>query len=177
MSELTKRFQSIIEGKTFRKQKNSDPISMMFNAQALQKFVNSIEVGNDPISDPHIFKGQFIAVPVLLALSMEVALKAWWVREVKDKELPKTHDLLKLFDGLPEQTRIRLENSHPVLLNPDHPKLPPFRQGLRSLLASNSAKFVEWRYPHEILHSSFPNGEFKAALSSVIDEFFKEVAR
>ncbi len=173
MSELTKRFQSIVEGKTFRKQKNSDPNSVMFNAQALQKFVDSIEIGNDPISDPHIFKGQFIAVPVLLALSMEMALKAWWAREIKDNAVPKTHDLLELFDGLPEQTRIRLENSHPALPNPDHPQLQPLRQGLRSLLASNREKFVEWRYPYEILHSSFPIGEFKAALSSVIDEFLK----
>ncbi len=155
----------------------SEPNRMMGTALSLQKFVGSIEVGADRTSDFHLFKGQFIAVPVLLALAMEVALKAWWAREVKDKPVPKTHDLLKLFDGLPEQTRTRLENSHPEKLILDHLTLLPTHQGLRSLLASNRATFVDWRYPHEIFSGSYQSEELNAALSSVIDEFFNGTAR
>ena len=161
---------------TIRKPKTSDPDSMMFSARSLQQVVNSFENGTDPTLDAYLFQGQFIAAPVLLALSMELALKAWWTREVKHRSVPKTHDLLKLFDGLPEQTRTRLENSHPELPNPSHPKLPPVREGLRSILTSNSAKFVEWRYLHELSSGMFPNGEFNDALSSVIEEFFKRTA-
>jgi hypothetical protein len=161
---------------TVRKQKISDPDSMMFSAQSLQKLVSSFENRADPTSDANLFQGQFIAAPVLLTLSMELALKAWWTREVKVTNVPKTHDLLKLFDGLPEQARIRLENSHPELPNPSHPKLPPVRKGLRSILASNRTKFVDWRYQHELSRGMFPNGPFNEALSSVIEEFFKRTA-
>ena len=158
---------------TALKPKFSDPDSIMQSALSLQKVVNSFEIGNDLLSDDYLFQGQFIAAPILLTLSMELALKAWWTREVKGINVPKTHDLLKMFDGLPEPTRIRLENSHPELPNPTHPKLPPIREGLRSILASNSAKFVEWRYQHELSSGMFSNGPFNEALSSVIGEFFK----
>lgn len=166
-----------IEGMAVPIQKSSDPTAMMFSAQSLQKFVSSFENRADPTSDAELFHGQFIAAPVLLALSMELALKAWWTREVNGINVPKTHDLLELFDGLPEQTRTRLENSHPELPNPSHPKLSPVREGLRSILASNRTKFVEWRYQHELSRGMFPDGPFNEALSSVIEEFFKITAR
>jgi hypothetical protein len=38
--------------------------------------------------------------PMLLALSMELALKAWFVFDYDDPKFTKSHDLIKLFDRL-----------------------------------------------------------------------------
>ena len=143
---------------------------MMNYARGLQELVKSFENGVDRSSNVALFEGQFIAGPILLAFAMELALKAWWAKENKDNDIPKTHDLLKLFDGLNEETRTRLESAHPEIPHP-YRGFPPFRPGLRSMLDSNSAAFVEWRYLHELSSASFPSGEFSEALSSVIREF------
>ena len=78
---------------------------MMFHARALQELVKSFGTGVDPSTNVALFQGQFIAAPVLLAFAMELALKAWWARENKNSDIPKTHDLLKLLDKLNEGTR------------------------------------------------------------------------
>ena len=143
---------------------------MMFSARALQELVRSFGNDVDPSSNAALFEGQFIARPVLLTFAMELALKAWWAKENKDSDIPKTHDLLKLFDGLNEGTRTRLESSHPEIPHP-YRGLPPIRPSLRSMLESNSDAFVEWRYLHELSSARFPIGEFNKALSSVIGEF------
>ena len=83
---------------------------MMSYARGLQELVRSFGNGVDPSSNAALFEGQFIARPVLLTFAMELALKAWWAKENKDSDIPKTHDLLKLFDGLNEDTRTRLES-------------------------------------------------------------------
>ena len=147
---------------------------MTLYARGLQELVRSFENGADPSSNVALFEGQFIAGPVLLAFAMELVLKAWWAKENKDSEIPKTHDLLKLFDRLSEDTRTALESAHPEIPHP-HPGFPPIRPGLRSMLASNSAAFVEWRYLHERSRARFPSGEFNEALSSVIREFDRMV--
>lgn len=41
-------------------------------------------------------KGTMAITPMLLALSTELALKAWLVREGKQRSIPRTHDLSKL---------------------------------------------------------------------------------
>jgi len=146
---------------------------MMFSARALQELVRSFGNGVDPSSNAAFFEGQFIARPVLLTFAMELALKAWWAKENKDSDIPKTHDLLKLFDGLNEDTRTRLESAHPEIPNP-YRGFRPIRPGLRSMLASNSAAFVEWRYLHEHSSARFPDGELNEALSSVIGEFARQ---
>lgn len=143
---------------------------MMLSARALQALVRSFGGVVDPTSNAILFQGQFIAGPVLLTFAMELALKAWWAKENKDRDIPKTHDLLKLFDGLNEETRTGLESAHPEIPSPTR-GFKPIRPGLRSMLASNSAAFVEWRYLHEHSRARFPHGEFDEALSSVIREF------
>ncbi|MEM7120563.1 MAG: HEPN domain-containing protein [Pseudomonadota bacterium] len=143
---------------------------MMFSARALQELIRSFGNSVDPSSNAALFEGQFIARPVLAAFAMELALKAWWAKENKDSDIPKTHDLLKLFDGLNEETRTRLESAHPEIPHPCR-GLSPIRPGLRSILDSNSDAFVEWRYVHELSSARFPDGEFNEALSSVIKEF------
>ena len=143
---------------------------MMFSARALQKLVRSFGNGVDPSSNVDLFQGQFIAGPVLLTFAMELALKAWWAKENTDCEIPRRHDLLKLFDRLKEDTQIRLESAYPEIPH-DLRGFPPIRPGLRSMLESHKTAFVKWRYQHELRIARFEDGQFGEALSSVIAEF------
>lgn len=151
-------------------QRVSDPHEIMMSARSLQAFVNSFEDIVDPTPDALLFQGQFIAGPVLLSLAMELALKAWWATENQNLDIPKTHDLVKLFDELNERTRAVLEEAHPEFPSPFRGS-PPIRRGLRSLLVCSKDAFVEWRYLHEMTRARFQNGEFNEALSAVIEEF------
>jgi hypothetical protein len=47
--------------------------------------------------------------PMLLALAMEFALKAWFVFDYDDPKVKKTHNLLKLFKALLPESQQRLE--------------------------------------------------------------------
>jgi hypothetical protein len=47
--------------------------------------------------------------PMLLALAMEFALKAWFVFDYDDPKVKKTHNLLKLFKVLLPESQERLE--------------------------------------------------------------------
>ena len=152
------------------KQQRSDPDSIMFSARALQELVRSFGNRADPSSNPFLFEGQFIAAPVLLALAMELALKAWWAKENMDREVPKIHDLLKLFDRLNEDTQTRLESAYPEIPSPLR-GFQPIRPGLRSMLESHRTAFIDWRYLHELRTARFQDGQFGEALSSVIAEF------
>jgi hypothetical protein len=42
--------------------------------------------------------------PMLLALAMELALKAWFVFDYDDPKPPKTHDLMTLFERLTSES-------------------------------------------------------------------------
>ena len=148
----------------------SDPTSLMFNAKSLQQVAETIAVKANPEKEPYLFQGQCIASPVLLAFSMELALKAWRSREAENQKVPKTHDLLKLFDGLSEDAQLCLDEAFPVIPNV-HPQLPPIRPGLRSILSSHKDAFVIWRYVHERRQARFEDGIFNDALTAVIDTF------
>lgn len=147
-----------------------DADTMIFTARSLHELTCSFDNGADISANPYLFSGKLVAGPVLLTLAMELALKAWWIVENEERKPLRTHDLVKLFDGLPERARTRLEIAYPEIPN-THPELQPIRLGLRSLLDTTKSKFVEWRYPHEMQHAEFPNGEFGEALSTVIKEF------
>ena len=88
---------------------NWDTDSMIWNANSLQHVVNELERHKVSYqSNPLLFSGTFLAAPILLVLATEIALKAWQCRERKGKP-EKTHDLLKLFNGLGTRTQEILE--------------------------------------------------------------------
>jgi len=112
--------------------------------------------------------------PMLLALSMELALKAWFVFDFDDPNVPKTHNLVKLYDQLrPEsQTKLDIEFQRTVL--PYHPDFGPLRYSIRDLLFQHKDAFTDWRYMHEARKSmSFNTGTFEATLEMVLNEFRK----
>ncbi len=83
---------------------------MMDNARSLQRVVQDIERDTKQSleSDLLLFKGQLLAGPILLSLAAEIALKALLCWE-KNKAPVRTHDLLKLFMSLGENTQELLE--------------------------------------------------------------------
>ncbi len=89
---------------------NWDTDVMISNAESLQRGVKELERNGSisPQSDQLLFSGVFLASPILSTFAIEIALKAWQCREQK-KAPPRTHDLLKLFNGLAPSTQEMLE--------------------------------------------------------------------
>ena len=109
-----------------------------------------------------------IVVPTLLGLATELALKALHMRE--EGTIPRSHDLLELFDRLSARTRRRLAQKMPGV--PElHPDLPSVYPGIREVLEANRTLFVEWRHLHERPHLSTETSMLKEALSAIIDAF------
>lgn len=46
---------------------------------------------------------------VISSYAVEIAMKSLWALDHPDKPIPHTHDLVKVFDGLKEETRKSLE--------------------------------------------------------------------
>ena len=62
-----------------------DTDSMIWRAMSLQRAARELERNQDNSKhDTLLFSGVFIAVPVLLALATEIALRAWLYREGKE---------------------------------------------------------------------------------------------
>lgn len=149
-----------------------DPDRMIETAKGLQRVANELD-GNEtsPKSDSLLFSGEFIAIPVLMALAMEIALKAWQCRERNGKP-DKSHDLLKLFDGLEDKTQARLEARMPDVLDPYLGSMfPPVMPGLRKTLSSHSKAFERWRYVYEVRYANFETPRFEEALTAVIEVY------
>ncbi len=151
---------------------------MMERAKGLHRVANELHGRHtSPERDQLLFSGELVAVPVLMALAMEIALKAWQCRERK-AEPDKSHDLLKLFESLEEKTKARLqarslEYLHPAL----GPKFPPNCAGLEWMLSSHRKSFEDWRYPYEARGpGTFDTGQFNVTLAVVI-EMYEELAR
>ena len=88
-------------------------------ARSLGRFVEEIEKTGKEREPPDTFllEGSILAAPVLLSLATELALKAWQCRE-RNGTPDRTHDLLKLFDGLTDNAQDRPEDKEPETRNP-----------------------------------------------------------
>ena len=116
--------------------------------------------------------GKRRAVPILLSLATEIALKAWQVREGKE-EPARTHDLLKLFESLERGTQEMLEERMRNLS--PHYQWPQTKHPLRDVLCSHRDAFECWRYSYEIIIRSggawFGTGDMDRALSVIVDAY------
>lgn len=112
--------------------------------------------------------------PMLLALSMELALKAWFVFDHDDPNVAKSHDLTKLFDALLPESQQRLDDEFKRTVIPRHPSVFFIDYGIRDLLSQHKDAFVDWRYLHEAKKSMmFDQSAFEATLELVLREFRK----
>ncbi len=167
-----------------------DPDFMMDHAQALLRVAQEVDRGSpSPASNRDFFSsyGHAIAMPVLLSLATEIALKAWLCRE--GKAPIRSHDLFRLFCGLEPATQKRLEEAVqppslyrqyvlerlgiPALLEGTEEPDAAYFQGLRDILRIYSKAFEEWRYRYEDLEGTFATDRFIEVLTIIIDEYFK----
>ena len=87
-----------------------DTGSMIWNAKSLQRVVENLERTRpeSPQSDLLLFNGRALARAILLSLATEIALKVLLCLE-RNKDPPRIHDLLKLFEQLEPDTQEMLE--------------------------------------------------------------------
>lgn len=111
--------------------------------------------------------------PMLLALSMELALKAWFVFDHDDDNVPRSHDLMKLFEGLKPESQRRLDHEFKRTVALSHPDLFYFDFGIGHVLFQHRNAFIDWRYIHEPKNTHFDRGAFEATLELVLAEFGK----
>ena len=112
--------------------------------------------------------------PMLLALSMELALKAWFVFDHDNSNALRSHDLTKLFDALLPESQRTLDLGFKRSVFPHHPSLFLFGCGIRDVLTQHKDAFIDWRYLHEAKSSMmFDQSSFEATLEMVLCEFSK----
>lgn len=112
--------------------------------------------------------------PMLLALSMELALKAWFVFDYNNPEVIRSHNLIKLFDGLKEESQKKLEAEFKRSVAPQHPSVFCVDYSIRDILYQHQDAFVDWRYLHEASKTMmFDQSTFEATLEMVLQEFRK----
>ena len=136
---------------------------MIQSAAGLQSVAMKIHREGKSALDQHDypgFIGSFQAAPILQALGIEIALKAWICRESKGS-YPNDHDLLCLFERLDRKTQDLLEEAWQqgrgagTVDDPIHELPAPMRlirrpSSLREVLDEHRRVFVSWRYLHEI---------------------------
>ena len=154
-----------------------DPDTMMQNASSLGKLAKKLysdqESNFESEEDMSFFEGTFLAVPVLYALAVEIALKAWQCYERKG-EPDREHDLLFLFEGLTDETRKLLEARLPRRPDPlgMEKDLPVGAGGgMKKTLEFHRNSFVEWRYLHEKTSGQFYSPALDEALTVIIETY------
>ncbi len=112
--------------------------------------------------------------PMLLALSMELALKAWFVFDFDDPKVAKSHNLMKLFDSLKPESQEKLDAEFKRSVAPYHLNGFYIDYSIRHILYRHQDAFTDWRYLHEARKSMmFDQGAFEATLEMVLLEFEK----
>lgn len=110
---------------------------------------------------------------MLLALAMELALKAWFVFDFDDPDHSKSHDLSKLFSKLSSESQEKLDREFKRSVAPFHPNILYVDYGIKHVLYQLKDAFVDWRYMHEPKSTRFERGAFEATLEMVLREFDK----
>lgn len=129
------------------------PFHMIDHALSLQQVANHLNEDMDTKPDSTLFNGMFLAVPVLMTLAVEIALKALKCQE--DKEKPnQVHNLVNLFKSLSEDTQTGLKERLPITLDAVSLKLGvqdscPVGAGIERVLEYHQNTFRDWRYLYE----------------------------
>ena len=152
-----------------------EPDSMIQNATALQRVAKELNGLSRPNSDPLLFEGEFLAVPILLSLATEITLKAWQCRE-RQEAPDRSHDLLKLFRLLKPDTQERLDAIRLPIGRATGCETPEnLRTGFQSLsqlLCANRDTFERWRYLYEqSFGQSFDTALIDQALTEIINAY------
>ena len=161
--------------------------SMIKSARSLQRVANELDKNGHETgsSDQWLCEGIFLARPILLSLATEIALKAWQCSE-RQEPPDRTHDLLKLFKSLRQDTQEMLEaRMRQVSTWSVNAELPGIRGAnrdiqdmflarthpLRDVLADHSDANMRWRFLYEQRSEVFETGEIDSALAVIIDAY------
>lgn len=109
--------------------------------------------------------------PMLLALSMELALKAWFVFDYDTPDVKRSHDLSKLFKSLKPESQKKLNSEFRRSVVPYHPSFFFGDYEMGDVLEHHKNAFIDWRYTHEAESQSFNISTFIATLQMVLREF------
>jgi len=118
-------------------------------------------------------RSQMAIDPMLLALSMELALKAWFVFDHDTTKVIRTHNLPKLFAGLKPESQDKLDFEFKQSVAPLHPNIFYFDYGIRNVLLQHADAFTDWRYVYEPKNMRFERVVFIATLEMLLGEFRK----
>ncbi len=157
---------------------------MIENAAGLQSVAMKIHresKGALDNQDYRGFTGAFQAAPILLALGIEIALKAWICRGLKGGR-PKGHDLLCLFERLDHKTQNLLEEAWQQGRGAGTPEDPihelvqrPIEarclSSLSEVLEVHRRVFVNWRYLYEIPNERSQSGLLDRVLTVLISAY------
>ena len=164
-----------------------DTHSMIWSARSLQRVANELEknVHETESSDERLVEGKFLACPILLSLATEIALKAWQCSE-RQEPPDRTHDLLKLFESLKQDTQemleARMRNVSRWSVNAGQPGLRESNRDvqdmflarthpLRDALSDHSDANMRWRFLYERSSETFETSEIDSALTVIIDAY------
>lgn len=111
--------------------------------------------------------------PLLLALAMELALKAWFVLDHDTEKIIRSHKLSKLFAGLKPESQGKLDFEFRQSVAPLHPNFLHLDYGIQNVLTQHEDAFIDWRYTFETKNTSFEKSVFVATLEMVLSEFNK----
>lgn len=143
--------------------------AILLHVDRTERFDTSLR--SEEFCGDSLMKGKMGIAPMLLALSMELALKAWITKDQTMKSVPKSHDLLALFHKTAPVTQQRLIAGYErVCLHPDPIGLP-MQCGFEDLLETARHAFVQWRYMHELETARFSTSKFSAAINMILSEF------
>lgn len=97
--------------------------------------------------------GLFLSAVILQALAAETALKA--VQVLKLGRCQHTHDLLDLYEQLPQQTKEETEAWYPSVVRQEYTQTPQqdaiLKAGsIRDVFRAHKDDFVNWRYFYEL---------------------------
>jgi hypothetical protein len=150
---------------------HSFAISHAKSLQCLARELRETSLFNESKSDADLFQGKVVGIPILFGLATEVALKALLYQETNEVP-PYIHDLLKLFNGLKEETQTELEAAFKELGRNTQARLmaefPRPSSTIRYVLYEHREVFLLWRYPFKSVPSCYPQ-----ALDEVISTIIK----
>ncbi len=154
-----------------------DPDHMMLNAKSLKCVASGLDekLPEARNADPVLFRGMFLAAPILWTLATEIALKAFQCRE-RESEPDHIHDLLALYEALDPLSQTLLAN----VMSGEERQIRcliseiwmPGDTALRAILRYHRFTFERWRYYYENQEDVFYNflGQALTEIINIYDE-------